>query len=56
MINCITHLTVLVNDYDKALEFYTKKLGFEKCDDMPFGKTMRWLTVAPKGFEGHLEI
>ena len=41
------HLTILVNDYDEALEFYTGKLGFIKKSDNQFGKGNRWLTVAP---------
>src|SRR5690554_4272484 len=41
------HLTILVNDYEEALEFYTDKLGFIKTSDNQFGKGNRWLTVAP---------
>jgi catechol 2,3-dioxygenase-like lactoylglutathione lyase family enzyme len=36
--------SVLVNDQAKALEFYTKTLGFVKKLDIPAGK-YRWLTV-----------
>lgn len=41
------HLTILVNDYDEALDFYTQKLGFVKKSDNQFGGGNRWLTVAP---------
>ena len=37
--------SVLVNDQDHALQFYTKILGFEKKVDIPVGE-FRWLTVA----------
>jgi catechol 2,3-dioxygenase-like lactoylglutathione lyase family enzyme len=43
------HVTVLVKDYDEALDFYVKKLGFEKRADNPMGKDYRWVTVAPLG-------
>ena len=42
----------LVDDQEKALRFYTEKLGFVKKADMPMGP-FRWLTVvAPEGAEG----
>jgi catechol 2,3-dioxygenase-like lactoylglutathione lyase family enzyme len=42
---------VPVSDQDKALEFYTEKLGFEKRSDTPFGEGNRWVEVAPEGAE-----
>jgi catechol 2,3-dioxygenase-like lactoylglutathione lyase family enzyme len=39
------HLTsVLVDDQDKALKFYTEVLGFVKKTEVPLGEH-RWLTV-----------
>jgi catechol 2,3-dioxygenase-like lactoylglutathione lyase family enzyme len=44
--------SVMVDDQDKALQFYTAILGFVKKNDMPMGP-FRWLTVtAPEGAEG----
>ena len=40
---------VPVSDQDKALEFYTGTLGFEKRTDVPFGDGERWVEVAPPG-------
>lgn len=40
---------VPVRDQDKALEFYTRALGFEKRLDVPAGKGSRWIEVAPAG-------
>jgi catechol 2,3-dioxygenase-like lactoylglutathione lyase family enzyme len=37
--------SVLVDDQEKALRFYTGVLGFEKKDDIPLGGDARWLTV-----------
>ncbi len=36
--------SVLVDDQQKALDFYTTKLGFLKKNDIPLGEH-RWLTV-----------
>jgi len=45
--------SVMVDDQDKALSFYTEKLGFTKMADIPMGPTYRWLTVvAPEGIAG----
>ncbi len=55
MIKKIGHITILVKDQDEALEFYTEKLGFKKCQDTMFGEGMRWVTVAPK-YQPDLEI
>lgn len=53
------HVTsVLVDDQEKALRFYTDKLGFVKKTDVPAGE-YRWLTVVspaePNGVELLLE-
>ncbi|MGH7150289.1 MAG: VOC family protein, partial [Planctomycetota bacterium] len=48
----ITLTSVMVEDQQKALEFYTEVLGFVKKTDMPAGGG-RWLTVAsPEGAKG----
>src|SRR6478735_3689288 len=48
----ITLTSVLVEDQDQALRFYTDVLGFEKKHDIPMG-AFRWLTVvAPEGVAG----
>lgn len=44
--------SVTVDDQEKALKFYTEKLGFVKKTDLPIGE-YRWLTVtSPEGVEG----
>jgi catechol 2,3-dioxygenase-like lactoylglutathione lyase family enzyme len=54
----ITVTSVLVDDQDKALDFYTRVLGFEKKTEIPVGDA-KWLTVvspaAPDGVELLLE-
>ena len=47
-ITSLAVISILVEDQDEALRFYTEKLGLEKRADVTFGPGMRWLTVAPK--------
>lgn len=51
--------SVSIEDYDKALKFYTEALGFVKKRDIPLGGGARWLTVVspedPDGTELLLE-
>ena len=44
--------SIMVDDQEKALLFYTNVLGFTKKQDIPMG-SFRWLTVtSPEGAEG----
>ncbi len=51
--------SVSIDDYDKALKFYTDVLGFVKKRDIPLGQGARWITVVspqdPDGTELLLE-
>lgn len=51
--------SIMVDDQEKALRFYTEKLGFVKKADFPVGNGFKWLTVvsqdAPDGVELLLE-
>ena len=55
----ITLTSVSIDDYDKALHFYTDILGFQLKRDIPLGDGARWITVvspdAPDGVELLLE-
>ena len=37
--------SVSIDDYDKALKFYTEIVGFVKKRYIPLGAGARWLTV-----------
>ena len=45
-------ISLLVKDYDEAIEFYTNKLFFKLLEDTPLSETKRWVVVAPQGGEG----
>ncbi len=48
-------VTVIVDDYDEAIAFYTDALGFELTEDSPSltndGRPKRWVVVRPPGDE-----
>jgi predicted enzyme related to lactoylglutathione lyase len=42
--------SIMVDDQDKALKFYTEVLGFRKKHDVPMAGPYRWITVvSPEG-------
>ena len=45
MIKAIKFASVPVRDQDKALEFYTAKLGFKVITDSPFDGRQRWIEL-----------
>lgn len=48
MIRKMSHTTIYVTNQQKALEFYTEKLGFEVRTDFTMQGGFRWLTVGLK--------
>lgn len=45
----ISQMVVLVRDYDEAISYYTKRLGFDLIEDTPMSDTKRWVRVRPRG-------
>lgn len=43
----LAHIALLVKDYDEAIEFYTKKLGFALVEDTLLSADKRWVLIAP---------
>jgi catechol 2,3-dioxygenase-like lactoylglutathione lyase family enzyme len=48
----LAHIALLVDDYDKAIEFYTKKLQFTLLEDKALSQNKRWVLVSPSGKKG----
>ncbi|MEW2295551.1 VOC family protein [Streptomyces sp. NPDC006743] len=48
----IALVTLVVDDYDEAIRFYTGALGFRLVEDAPRPDGSRWVVVAP-GEEDH---
>ena len=53
MVQSIIYIALVVNDYDEAIEFYTKKLNFTLIEDtyQP-EQDKRWVVVSPPGSIG----
>jgi len=49
-------ISVPVQDQEKALRFYTDKLGFIKKIDVPISEDSRWLTVVSKDEQDGVEV
>lgn len=48
--------SIFIDDQQKALDFYTSILGFEKSQDIPVGE-FRWLSVkSPEGGDTELSL
>jgi catechol 2,3-dioxygenase-like lactoylglutathione lyase family enzyme len=48
----LTHIALVVNDYDEAIKFYTEKLHFKIVEDTVLNETKRWVLISPPGSEG----
>ena len=44
----LTHVAIVVSDYDEAIKFYTEKLGFVLVEDTVLSGTKRWVIVSPQ--------
>jgi catechol 2,3-dioxygenase-like lactoylglutathione lyase family enzyme len=49
MIKYLAHVALLVDDYDRAIEYYVHTLNFKLLEDTFQSDTSRWVLVAPKG-------
>jgi catechol 2,3-dioxygenase-like lactoylglutathione lyase family enzyme len=50
----LEHTAVVVDDYDRAIDFFVNGLGFELAEDSPdvstvTGRPKRWVVVRPPG-------
>ena len=45
----IAAIAIVVDDYDKAIDFYTNSLKFDLLEDTVLSETKRWVRVAPSG-------
>ncbi len=45
----IALVTLVVDDYDEAIRFYTEALGFRLVEDAPRADGARWVVVEPGG-------
>ena len=48
----LAHVALVVRDYDEAIDFYTRALGFILVEDTQLSTDKRWVVVAPSGDGG----
>ncbi len=51
----LAQIALLVKEYDEAIFFYTKKLGFVLLEDISLSESKRWVVVSPPG-EGQCRL
>jgi catechol 2,3-dioxygenase-like lactoylglutathione lyase family enzyme len=45
----LAHIAIVVDDYDRAIDYYTRTLSFELTQDTTLSETKRWVLVSPPG-------
>ena len=45
----LVHISIVVDDYDRAIDHYTRQLGFHLTEDTHLSETKRWVLVTPPG-------
>ena len=56
MIKRIKFIGIPVSDQDRALEFYTQKLGFRILTDQSFSPAQRWIELSIPGAETGISL
>lgn len=53
MQQAIAHVSLVVREYDEAIDFYVNTLGFQLLEDSPRPEqNKRWVVIAPQGIAG----
>lgn len=50
MIQKLVHIALVIDDYDKAITYFTQKLHFTLTEDTRLSETKRWVLVTPPGY------
>lgn len=50
----LAQIAIVVDNYDKAIKYYTEVLNFELIEDKRMDEHKRWVLVSPKGSECRL--
>lgn len=56
MIRGIKFASIPVTDQDRALDFYTSKLGFRLVTDQPFTDDQRWIELGIPGADSRIVL
>ena len=55
MNNHIGQIYLLVRDYDEAIEYYSRVLGFKLIEDTELSKSKRLVVIGPDGYDPRIE-
>lgn len=56
MITHVKFVSIPTRDQDRALAFYTEKLGFKVASDQPFNDKQRWIELRVGGAETRIVL
>lgn len=56
MIKAVKFVSIPVRNQDRALEFYTGRLGFTIMTDQPMGDSQRWIELSIPGAETRIVL
>ena len=56
MIRGVKFTSIPVSDQDRALAFYTEKLGFRLLTDQPFSDEQRWIELGISGTDTRIVL
>ena len=45
----LAYITLIIDDYDKAIDFYINKMNFKLIEDTTLSEEKRWVLVKPVG-------
>lgn len=48
----LVQITLVVEDYDEAIRFYTEVLNFQLLEDTKMSEVKRWVVISPPGSTG----
>ncbi len=48
----LAHISLVIDEYDNAIQYYTQTLNFDLIEDTALSETKRWVLVAPSGSDG----
>jgi len=52
----LAQISLVVRDYDEAIEYYTQVLNFELIEDTQLSEHKRWVVIKPRGQESGCKI
>lgn len=52
----LAHISIVVRDYDEAIQYYTNVLGFTLTEDTILSDVKRWVIVEPNGSRGGCQL